>query len=262
VVRWLGWAWKGGHAACRGCIETARVPEFWEGSGFRVTVYEVPTPNYTAACFACGATVTGENCSTTNIEKEIEMTDSIQLARDALSGVPPVTEDWVNELKNSTIQNDEQQQFVATLLRAVKDRWQFVEDKRKSITKPLNDAFKATNAVFKPALEGYKEVEDILKQKLAEYLELKQATNVASLQAASQAATPTQAAALMTSVAPVAPPPGVSMRYVWKFEVTEPDAVPRELCSPDLKKIEAALAAGMTVPGVRTFQESIVSSRR
>lgn len=202
------------------------------------------------------------NLDGTKTDEERREFWAVQLAREALVQVPPVTPEWVAELRASHIKDDEDQDFVANLVRAVKDKHAFLEDKRKSITKPLNDATRATNALFKPALGALEEVEQVLKGKIAEYMQRKQIANTQALQLAAAAATPEQAVRAIDSTSPVAPPAGVSVRYVWKFEVDAPELVPRELCSPDPKKIEAALAIGVQVPGVRVFQEPIVSSRR
>jgi len=188
--------------------------------------------------------------------------EAIVQAKEALVHLPPVTEEWLAGLREFVINTDEDEQFVATLLRSVKDKHDFGDEKRKTITKPLNDALRATNALFKPALESLKEVEALLKGKISDYVARKQAANVAALHAASQAATPEQAVRAIDMTAPVAPPQGVSVRYVWRLEVVDPDAVPREFCSPDDDKIKAALSVGIHVPGVRTFQEPIVSSRK
>ena len=263
MVRVLGWAWKGGHAACRACVDAGRVPEFFEGSGFRVTVYDAGPPNFAAPCSWCGTEVRGENCSTTNlVEEDMSDNQAIVLAKDTVAQLPAVTDEWLAELRAYVISTDEEEQMIAAVLRGVKDKHDFADEKRKTITKPLNDAMKATNALFKPSLEAYKEVEKLLKDKIADYIARKQQANTAALHAAAAAATPEQAVRAIESTSPVAPPGGVSIRYQWKFEVVDPNAVPRELCSPDDKKIQAALAAGMQVPGVRVFQEPIVSSRR
>lgn len=57
---------------------------------------------------------------------------------------------------------------------------------------------------------------------------------------------------------------GVSFRDEVKFEITDPDAVPRNLCCPDEKKIRnfvKAMGAATVVPGVRIWIEKVVSGR-
>jgi hypothetical protein len=53
--------------------------------------------------------------------------------------------------------------------------------------------------------------------------------------------------------------PKTAIRTDTKFEVTDIEAVPRELCSPDDKKIRQAVANGAKeIPGVRIYQEKAV----
>lgn len=57
---------------------------------------------------------------------------------------------------------------------------------------------------------------------------------------------------------------GVSFRDEVKFEITDPDAIPRNLCCPDEKKIRnfvKAMGANAVIPGVRVWIEKVVSGR-
>lgn len=189
------------------------------------------------------------------------MTDTFVLAKQEADAHFAVATEWHSGLSDLVIRDDAQQEQVAEVLRRVKARYREIEDKRKEITVPLNAALRAVNDLFRPPRERFEALERMLKDKIAAYLREKSAANVAALQAVSVAATPAQATAALATVAPVAPPVGVSVRHVWKFEVTDPDLVPRELCSPDPKKI-GQLAPGTDVPGVRWFQEPVVSARR
>jgi len=273
MVRWLGWAWRNGASACRSCIEARRAPEMFEGSGYRVTIYDAH-PNWSGQCSACGATMTGENCW---VEEEPEVSDEIQvaaevktqLAREVIARVQWTHPEAMQKVAAWQICDDAQQEFAAQLLREVKAEWEIVEAERKKITKPLADVKKATDALFKPVLRALEDVEARLKEKIAGYMQAKQQANVAALQAAASAPTALAAAQQANFYEPVQAPQGVSVRQVWKFEVTDPSAVPRELCSPDMQKIAAALQAKTDkygqpdlIPGVRVFQEAQVTSRK
>lgn len=57
---------------------------------------------------------------------------------------------------------------------------------------------------------------------------------------------------------------GVSSRQAWKFEIADASQIPREYLIPDEKAIGAvvrALGARASIPGVRTYQDTIISSR-
>lgn len=58
---------------------------------------------------------------------------------------------------------------------------------------------------------------------------------------------------------------GVSFRDEVKFEITDPDAVPRNMCVPDEKKIRnfvKAMGKATNIPGVRIWVEKVVSAGR
>ena len=192
------------------------------------------------------------------------VTNPEERAREAIVVAGAIaTEAAVDGLSAMVVATDEQCEFASQLLREIKGAWHVLEEKRTSITGPLNKALRATNELFRPASRSLEHGEAILKLKISDYLAAKERARAAALQAAAAATTPEAAQQAIAHVAPVAPPAGVSVRKVWRFEVVDQNLVPRELCSPDAKKIEAAFHGGATaIPGVRFFQEDQVSARR
>lgn len=58
---------------------------------------------------------------------------------------------------------------------------------------------------------------------------------------------------------------GISTSTVWKFEIVNPDLIPREYLTPDEKAIGGvvrSLKGRASIPGVRIFEETIMSARR
>lgn len=205
----------------------------------------------------------------TKTPEELREPWAVQQAKEVIQAVVWTHPEAASRVSSFQITNDAEQDFAAQLLREVKAEWESVETKRKKITKPLDEAKRETQAVFKPVLEALKYVESHLKEKIAGYMQTKQQANVVALQAAASAPTALAATQQSSFYEPVQAPQGVSVRQVWKFEVTNPDAVPRELCSPDMQKISAALQAKTDkygqpdlIPGVRVFQESVVTARK
>lgn len=190
-----------------------------------------------------------------------EDTTLILAQREARAQVATADE-WLTVLRDFVIKDDAQQEQVVGVLRDVKERYRTIEERRKEITGPLNQALRAVNDLFRPPRERFEQLEKLLKSKVAAYMKKKAEENAVALRAAAEAATPQAATEIIQHVAPVAPPTGVSVRYVWRFEVTDPDAVPREYCSPDAKKIGSVDPTATSIPGVRFFQEPVVSSRR
>lgn len=204
----------------------------------------------------------------TKTTEELRQPWAVQQAKEVIQAVVWTHPEAAARVEHFQITCDAEQEFAAQLLREVKAEWDAVEEKRKKITKPLDEAKRETQAVFKPVLEALKAIENAFKAKIAGYMQAKQQVNVAALQAAAAAPTAMAAAQSMDAYAPVQAPQGVSVRQVWKFEVTDPDLVPRHLCSPDMKKIAEELGKKTdkygqpdVIPGVRVFQESVVTAR-
>lgn len=140
------------------------------------------------------------------------------------------------------------------------------EEERKTITTPLLQAKNATDAYFKPTLEAVARIKRHYEQAIATYdLEREQARAKVLIQSAAE---------LAVGVVPTEPIPEpvyveqTSVRHVWEPEIVDPDLVPRELCSPDLRKIREAVWYANTphkpphpVPGVKFALKSIVVVR-
>lgn len=173
----------------------------------------------------------------------------------------------LDALDGWAIDDAEGSELAAAMLRDVKARAKGLEEKRTSITKPINIALRAVNALFKPPKAALAEAEHALKGKIAAYLEACDAANTAALVAAGTASTPEDAAAALATVETVAPPGGVSVRYTYRAQVVDAGAVPSVFLSPDLALIEAhgarMRAAGQPagVPGVTWEKIPIVTSR-
>ncbi len=211
----------------------------------------------------CVFEVRKKNMADDIVLMNVESNTIQQQAREVIARVLWTRPEAQQRLQAFEILNDGHQDYAAALLREIKAEMFSVEAERKTITKPLNDLKKAADNLFKPTLTALERAEATLKAKIAAYLNQKEAANTAALQAAAAATTPEAAQQAIQYVVPVAPPAGMSVRKVWRFEVFDQNIVPREFCSPDAKKIEAAFHSGATdIPGVRFFQEDQVSARR
>lgn len=126
-----------------------------------------------------------------------------------------------------------------TLVKSAKERWKDLETKRTSITKPLLEAKRGVDQLFKPVLDQYAEAEQVLKAKIGAYAAQREAERAAAMQAS---AAEYQAGGTPTEMIPEPPKTaGITTRQLWDFTVELPDLVPRELCSPDPDKIKAAI---------------------
>ena len=64
-------------------------------------------------------------------------------------------------------------------------------------------------------------------------------------------------------IAPVAKPNGIATQSIWRYRVTNANAIPREYLAIDEKKIGAvvrAMKAATNIPGVEVYEEKIVKT--
>ena len=195
--------------------------------------------------------------------------DALVLAREATIPEEQAAREGLSLIRELEVANDDEQSFAADILREVKGKHHVLEEKRKSITVPLNVALREVNALFKPVLSALEEGEKVLKHKIAGYLAAREAANRQALETAARAETAAQASEALATVEDARPPEGVSVRYVWKFEVIAPDLVPAQYLSPDPVKIAQAVRESAErdgeprpIPGVKIFKEPVVTSRR
>lgn len=131
--------------------------------------------------------------------------------------------------------------------------------------------------IIKPAMARFQDAEDrkrrIEEDRLrAEQKKREEDAKLAAAQAAEDSGEHDIAEQIMDApvmVAPVVLPPiatpaGISYRDVWKFEIVNPDLVPREYLTIDEKKIGGvvrALKGETKIQGVRIYSEKSVAGR-
>ncbi len=162
------------------------------------------------------------------------------------------------------------EQDLGEMLGAVKGQFNAWEEKRTSITKPLLEAKRAVDSLFKPMLDTLARAERIIKDKLAAaHVRRMEANAAAQAQAGqlAQAGNPQAASQELAKVQVVQAPPGVQFQEGWDFTVEDLDAVPRAWLSVDHSKVRIYLrdySKSQTVPpvpGLRFFRSPIVKSK-
>jgi hypothetical protein len=188
--------------------------------------------------------------------------DAIVQARAAVSDVDG---DAITLIRDLPVTTDEEQEFAAKGLRIVKEWHAELEEKRTAITKPMNQALRGVNDLFRPMKTALEEAERVVKRKIAGYLEQKRADNDRAVTEAAAAATAEQAEYALSLVKIVEMPSGTSIRYQWVAVIEDESLLPREYLTPSMAKIVDAVRASdgaIKIPGVSVHQEPIVSSRR
>lgn len=141
-------------------------------------------------------------------------------------------------------------------------------DRRQALTKPLDESKKRIIALFKPAQDRLDKAIAVLRSAIAKHdaaaqERLRVATDESAKQIAVgniQAAMAIASQAAAEAEAPAAE--GISKRTIWRFEITDEAALPREYLVPDEKRIGQvvrALKQDTKIPGVRVFAETIVA---
>lgn len=178
-------------------------------------------------------------------------------------------------------------------LRRVKALYRAVDDERKRITTPLDQAKRAAQDHFRPALSFLEQAETVLKGCMAKYAAAEREKRLQAERLALEAARREQdklekraeraetqgkveqaealreQASMVGAVAPVVVPPakteGITLRTRWDFRIVDANALPREYLMPDEKKIAGvvrAMKAETRIAGVEVLEVQDVAARR
>ncbi len=178
------------------------------------------------------------------------------------------SEAWLEVEKSAVlyaVTDDATAAHAARMARQAREILKAKDEERKTITTPLLEAKRATDAYFKPTLETIERIKRHYEQAIATYDRQREQARAAVLVQS--------AAEISVGIVPTEPIPEpvhvekTSVRHGWEPEIVDPDLVPREFCSPDLKKIRDAIWYADThrppqdIPGVRFVPKSIVVVR-
>ena len=164
--------------------------------------------------------------------------------------------DMVAQLRTALVVNSQPRLDMAgELLKQVKGKVKKLEAERKKITKPLLDAKKAVDNLFRPATDAAALVEELLKKAISGYIDGQRATKVAALQAGDHEG----------ALATIEPelPGGVSMRTVWKWKLVEANLVPREYWAIDARLVQEhvnTFKGQSHIPGIEVFPETGIAA--
>lgn len=185
----------------------------------------------------------------------------------------------------------EDYEIAAGELQAIKAKAREIDEQRKTLVKPIDEARKTIQAFFAPPLDWLAKAEAVLKGKLVVYQneqdrirreEQRKADEAArrererlaeraakaaesgKLEKAEQLST--QAATVVAPVIQREPPKvaGIQTREVVRFEITDAALLPREYLVPDesrIRKVANALKTDANIPGVRVWLEKAIASR-
>lgn len=181
---------------------------------------------------------------------------------------------WLAEPK---VTNAKEQKDAENLLIAARGAFKEAEDKRKELTRPLDESKSRIIALFKPYLDrlatGITSLNAVLgkyHQQLAIQAEAARLTQLAEEAARIKAAgedgevleplaVPIDASVAKTSRADLGT---VTYRDDYDIQVVNPSQVPRDLCEPSMTMIRARVKSGvLNIPGV-LISKKVVSTAR
>lgn len=207
-----------------------------------------------------------------------------------------VIEMEADDCKEVVINNDDEMNTISIALRSIKTRMSELEDKRKEMTRPLDESKARIMDMFRPVGEKLKAAESLIKAGIVKYqrkiaeenAELQriadekakkeaEARKQVEVQKAEEAVLdnkPELAVAYLNKAEEITPvktdiaaarrPSGIGMRKEWKHRVVDDKKIPREFLVIDESKLARyakAMKQDANVEGVEFYEEEIVSAR-
>lgn len=215
----------------------------------------------------------------TDLENHAEAQEVLKLMDNLLAGAEGVT-----------VANDAEMEQASALLRDIKALQKKAEAAQKGLTQPLEKEKKGIIAWFreritnklsagesqlKRAILAYQQEQDRIRreeQRKAEEAARKERERLerraaAAAEKGQQEKAEQLAEQAETVVAPVhqeaTKVQGISTRSVWRFEITDPKAIPREYLMVDeqkIGKVVRALKGDTEIPGVRVYEEKSLAA--
>ena len=201
--------------------------------------------------------------------EESKKTEAVQLEEQRASLIQILDElQGVEGVEPFVIEDDEDLQFIANMLKDMKKQYKELEARRKTVTKPMHDALVAFRAFYKPTLDVLKELEKLLKSKIGEYT-LKQQEleeqKAKELAAAARDKDFERALAVSSTMREVPKVDGITVSEKWDYEIVSKEAVPewaKEVSDAAVRTYikEFGKTKPADVPGLRFFKVGGVSA--
>jgi hypothetical protein len=198
------------------------------------------------------------------------MTDLIKFSPSELEGKKTLFDETLAYVASVELKNEDSLIEANALLKDLKAELKAIDEMKTSATKPMNESIKIVRAWFRPLEDLGEAIEAKLKQKIATCtlaLRKKAEEDSQKLLAAADSSDYNTLTTLVQE-AQVAPTlKGTSVREVWVATIAYPNAVPRDWCVPDDKRIAAHARntpidqAPTPIAGVTFMKKAVVSAR-
>ena len=159
-----------------------------------------------------------------------------------------------NQLSSVVIIDQSMLDMLGQVLTDVKVRIKTLESHRVEFTKPLLDAKKKLDSMFKPAIKALEKCESIIKDKMQDYIVLQETRRLEAMKEGNHETA--------ISIAPAELPANMSQTKRWVFEVSNFDLVPRDFLIVDEKSIKELIAEiggeNVNIPGIKVEQKTSI----
>lgn len=224
------------------------------------------------------------------LEGEKQMTPEILELEPEQQAIVKRSEDFALQVSNFKITCQAEYDKSGEYLKSVKSAHKQIEDLKMSMTRPLDDSKKRIMDFFRKPLDILINAETILKRGILFYQQAQEAARIEQERRLQAEAEKKRQEALKKAeearakgqevkaekyenkangiIAPTLSPTvkkvvGVNTKLVWKFEVADEKAIPREYLIPDLVKIGKVVRATrntLPIPGIRIYAEETIAA--
>lgn len=186
------------------------------------------------------------------------------------------TEEMLTEYKDFKIVTGEQYVSSGDILKDVKSKYNAIEDERKKMTRPLDEAKKRIMDFFRAPLERLATVENGIKRALLSYQQeqerirqeqerkLREKAAKAEEKGKTEKADDLKMQAAAVSQMDTAPKvAGLATKTIWKFRVTDINSVPREYMAINEKMVQQVATATkgkLAIPGIEFYSEDTIAA--
>lgn len=182
---------------------------------------------------------------------------------------------WLHDLK---VTSPEEQKNAEDLLISARQAWKQADEKRRELTRPLDDAKQRIIELFKPYMNRLETGINILNRELTGYheslLALRREEERRAMEAQAARMKEAEETGEVVELVELFAIPNVvktsrahlgtvTYRDDWDVQVVDADKVPRDLCEPSMSRIRARVKSGVTnIPGVLVTKKLVSVARR
>jgi hypothetical protein len=165
----------------------------------------------------------------------------------------------VAESMKSDIKTDKQLQDFANFLLKVRKTFNYHDETRKGLTEGQRAEIEKVNSEYKPTLEPLKAIEGIINGVVVRYVESR-FDQMLKIQEQARADTGDKSLTIPLSMESVCVDNGeIRFKEKTNFSIEDNSKIPDEYYCLDEAKVNKAVAAGISIPGVKTTKSVAIS---